>query len=762
MKYIIIILIAIVSLSFVQIAQSAPHSKTLRGKVVIKNGTTEPVHGATVRIENTVLGAKTDREGKFYIKKLPDGNFTLIITMIGMKPIRKEIEIKHYPGDEIVLDMEMEENPLKTADVVVTATRSEKIYEDVPIKVSTLAQEALEISCSNTIKEGLVFQPGVRTETNCQNCGFSQVRINGLEGKYSQILIDGKAVFSALNGVYGLDQIPSSMLDRVEIIRGGASSLYGGNAIAGVINIITKEPCADSYELSYNGSFADADAPQRIVNLNASVVNGNADMGLVIFGTLNHRAAYDANSDGFSDIGKLDVNTFGGKYFWKIDPKRKLTAEYHNIQFKIRGGDQLDKQPHEAEICEMAESKTDLFQLSYDWIVAGSDKLSVYASMQNTHRDSYYGAAKDPNAYGFTDNDTYAAGATYSSIVDLFGAEQLLTFGYEWNYDQINDVASGYGRNINQISNSNGFFFQDDFHLLESVSMVIGARVDKHNLIDNVIFSPRASMMYKALTNLTFRGTVSTGYRAPQAFDEDLHVTQVGGTSMLIQNSSNLKPEYSLSFTGSADYSLKILGVPLALSVEYFHTTLSDVFTLEDVGIAPSGAHIVERRNGDQATVKGITIEAQARMNDALDFKAGFTAQSGKYSKPVAWSEGKEPSDEILRTPNLYGYFVASAEVVHDIRFDLSGAITGPMFVPHVKGYIAEDVLKKTETFFELGAKLSVVVLHVPEITISLGCKNILNSYQNDFDKGGLRDAGYVYGPGAPITPYFSIKVASF
>jgi len=685
-----------------------------------------------------------------------------------MHKIKKEVELKHIEGDEIEINFEMEENPIKTTSIVVTATRGEKIYEDLPIKVSTINENDFRISSSNNLRESLQYQPGVRTEVNCQNCGFSQVRINGLEGKYSQILIDGKAVFSTLNGVYGLEQIPTNMIDRIEIIRGGGSSLYGGNAVAGVINVITKEPCENSYSIRWDNLLVKSKMPENTISLNATILNDEQNLGLTMFGMSNDRHEYDANSDGFTEIGRMNVKNLGSKFFWKLSPHSKLLTGFHFINHEIRGGDSLDLQPHEANIAEYAKHITYLGQASYIHYFEDGNKIKLDFSMQNTNRNSYYGSNRDLNAYGKTTNTTISAGGHYSHLIDNLLGYHIMTMGYEFNKDVMNDMAPAYQRNINQNVISNGFFFQDDWNINNNISLIWGLRLDKHNLIDNLIFNPRASLLYKPIDDLSLRTTYSTGYRAPQAFDEDLHITQVGGVGLVILLDKNLKPEYSHSFSVSADLSARLFNLPIAFSLEFFSSTLNDVFILEDNGFDNIGNRQLLRKNGKSAIVQGITFETFCISKNELSVKFGLTYQKSIYNKLVEWSEGNaekktEPqySDKIFRTPDLYGYFLASLSLFEGFNIDISGIYTGQMYVPHYSGYIENDILIKSKPFFDLNIKISFRVISNPNIDLSLGVLNILDAYQDDFDKGMNRDAGYIYGPFRPLTSLFSIKISS-
>jgi outer membrane receptor for ferrienterochelin and colicins len=318
---------------------SVAHNHTLIGKIECNYGENKPIPGATVRIENTTLGTIANSKGEFQLKHIPDGKFNLIISAVGFKTQIFPLEFEHTEGDDIKeFNISMEEIAISTPDLVVTATRSEKIYEDTPVKLSVVSQSVLKSTNSLNIKEGLSFQPGLRIENTCQNCGVSQIRINGLEGHYTQVLIDSRPIFSALNGVYGLEQIPSIMIDRIEVVRGGGSSLYGSSAIAGVVNIITKDPSINYYSGSYIQSFTDGITPDNTFQMNASLVNDNQDIGVYIFGLNRNRTEWDANGDGFTEVPKLDLTTFGLKAFYKPTNKTRVSAEYNIINDESRGG----------------------------------------------------------------------------------------------------------------------------------------------------------------------------------------------------------------------------------------------------------------------------------------------------------------------------------------------------------------------------------------------------------------------------------------
>ena len=211
---------------------------------VINKSSGEHLPFVTIQLKGTTIVTTTDHTGHYFLKNLPEGTFTVVVKMVGYKTQEKKVAIKHDATQE--LNFALASDDVDLDEVVVSANRNETQRRLAPNLVNVIGGKLFDITQSTCLAQGLNFQPGVRTEDNCQNCGFTQVRINGLDGHYSQILVDSRPVFSSLNGVYGLEQIPANMIDRVEVVRGGGSALFGASAIGGTINIITKEPIRNS------------------------------------------------------------------------------------------------------------------------------------------------------------------------------------------------------------------------------------------------------------------------------------------------------------------------------------------------------------------------------------------------------------------------------------------------------------------------------------------------------------------------------------
>lgn len=743
------------------------------GRVIEKNG--KGIPGATVRIPNTVLGSVANVEGHFNMKRVKAGNIKFLISAIGYRSQEVEFNIQTSEKTYEIGNIVLEESSINTSDIIVTATRSEKIYEDLPVKVSVLDDRIFSSVSAITLNEGLAFRPGLRIENNCQNCGFNQVRINGLDGRYSQILIDSKPIFSALNGVYGLEQIPQNMISRVEIIRGGASTLYGGNAIAGVVNVITKDPEFDGVNVEMSQSIIpgnrsdDAfEGSDRTFKISGQLLNNNENMGIHVHAMNRSRDAWDANNDGFSEIPSIDLTVFGGKMNYKPDMYTRIGLEYHNINDSRRGGNKFHLAPHLTDVTEMVEHNINALGLTAERYINSSDKISSYFSYQNTHRDSYYGSGGDENAYGITDNYSLIFGLQYTKAISQFAGEHVLTTGFEYKHDDLKDLSPAYNRAIIQESHDFGLYVQDDWMLSDLFSILSGVRFDKSNFIEDVIISPRLNVLLKLSSNMSLRTNLSTGFRAPQVFDEDLHLTQVNGGGMVISNSPDLKSERSISYGASLDHNICFGSVRSSYSLEFFSTKLINAFVLENTGTNENGDMLLVRVNAENATVRGLTAEFMIEPWNFLNLSTGFTYQTSKFSEAIEWSEGLEngesSTDRMLRTPDLYGFFTVSSDITSKLNFTASGVVTGPMLVPHYAGGFGfdgientEDKLVETSTFVDLHLKISYRILAQPNLELGFTVGNLLNSFQNDFDRGMNRDAGFIYGPTRPR--YFALNL---
>ena len=741
--------------------ENKPTDAHLHGHVTDKT-TGEHMAYINVRLEGTTLGVMTDATGHYFIKNIPEGTYNVIVTTLGYATFEREVTL--YPGETYELNFGLVPEHFSLDEVVVTSNRNVTTRRMAPSLVKVLDVSTLTKVNAASIADGLNFQPGVRVEDNCQNCGFQQVRINGLDGHYSQILIDSRPIFSALSGVYGLEQIPANMIERVEVVRGGGSALFGSSAVGGTVNIITREPLHNSASASHTSTnFSGSNAWDNNTMLNASLVTDNGKAGVYIYGQHRQRDAYDHDGDGFTELPMLRGITIGTRAYYKTSLYSKLTFEYHGMNEKRRGGDNLHLPPHEAMIAEQTEHSINGGGINFDYFTPDyKNKLNVFVSLQNTNRDSYYGAGQDLSAYGFTHDLTTVAGAQYMHSFDKFlfmPAE--MTAGIEYNYDALSDDAPGYDRYIDQKVHIGSAYFQNEWKN-ERWGFLIGARLDKHNLVKNLIFSPRVNLRYNPTKDINIRLSYSEGFRAPQAFDEDLHIMAVGGEVSLIVLDPNLKEEKSRSVSASVDIYENIGSVPTNFLLEGFFTDLSDAFVMEHIGSDATGNAIIQRRNGGGGQVFGVNFEGRAAVSSWLEAQLGLTWQRSLYKTPEVWSEDPdvEAAHEMFRTPDWYGFLTCTFKPTHHLAIDLSGTYTGEMWVQHLAGYIEKDRLERTPDFFNANVKVAYDFDLSSELTLQLhaGVQNIFNAYQKDFDKGPNRDSGYIYGPSTPRSYFFGVK----
>ncbi len=731
---------------------------SFKGEVKAGN---EPLPYAQVSIQGGALGTIANPNGYFEIKDIPAGWLVFEIRAIGYKPFADSVWLTD--GQVYSKVFALSPDVFGLEQVVVSASRNEQNRGQAALRVDVINQRQLEQVNAWSVSDGLKYSPGLRMETNCQNCGFSQVRINGLSGTYSQILINGRPTFSALNSIYGLEQIPADMLDRIEVIKGGGSALYGSSAIGGTINVITKEPVRNSYSIQSQGAVMNQKSAAYNLGFYTTRMSKSYDSGLSVFGNFRSRESYDRDGDGYSEIPRLQNLGLGTRAFKRLGKRVKLSLNLYGLQEYRRGGNLLDLEPHEADVAEELKSQVGGGELSLDqWSKDRKSRWNAFFSAQYTHMDNYYGAGKDPNGYGQTTDFSLVSGLQYSrKTKGPFIGKGELTAGLEYKWDDMSDEKPGYDVYIDQTINTLGAYLQYDWKVSGVFKVKAGGRLDAFQP-NQYNASPMISAKYTLSPGLELRGSYSRGFRIPQLFSEEVHTVLVSGEIRVIRLEEGLKAEQSDSYTLSLDFDKDWSGGQVELIVEGFYTRVHNPFILEDAS-SEYNQNVLEKRNGPGATVQGINLEAGITNGTFYTLEATFTMLRSRYDEVLQWSE--EVSDDqltrsFLRTPDRYGSLIASFTGLKNMDLSASLIYTGPMWVQHYAGYVESDRLERTSDFLEMGLKASYTFdLKKNKLIISAGVNNLLDSFQDDFDRGPNRDAGYVYGPQQPRTYFIGVRL---
>ena len=763
-------------------------SATISGKVQSGN---RPVPFASIFLQNSPNGTTSDADGN-YILKVPSGEFNIVVQSQGFRTYEEKVSISS--SSTLTLNFNLIEDALGLEEVVVSATRNRVERKTTPVVVSSIKPRLLTATQSLSLADGLSFAPGVRVETNCQNCGFTQVRLNGLDGSYSQILLNSRPVFTSLLGVYGLEQIPTNIIERIEVVRGGGSALFGSSAIAGTVNIITKDPILNTWEIGSNLAIIKKDAQDKNLTFNLSSVADDLSKGITIFGASRSRDGFDANDDGFTEITTLQNNTIGTKAFLRPTDNARVALNFNVINEYRRGGDRLELAPPFTDITEELDHNTFIGGAEYEVFNSErTEKLQWYTSASYTNRDSYYGGlggARTPqdsitanNAYGYTKDLAWVNGFQFTKN---FKNNDVLTAGTEYNITRTEDEIKGYNRLVDQSVNSLGTYIQYEWKPSESFIALVGTRYDnikidgnyrignitRKNDVNQIAFSPRITLSYAVNNDWRFRAGFARGFRAPQAFNEDLHISSVSGEQQFVILSEDLKAEFSNAFTSSVNFAKTINLLQIDFLLEGFYTAIQDPFTTIGTGvIAETGFLLNEVRNGENVVVYGSNFEFGLSPDPRWRFQLGGTIQGTEYKEPQVlfenneiFGEGDILIDEFVRVPNLYGYLNASWIPNERFNLDLTGTYTGEMTVPLVISDTGFLRLNKTPSFFDLNIKLEYHFDFNDDymFTITGGIKNVFDSYQNDFDTGAGRDSDYIYGPNLPRTVFIGLKFGKF
>jgi outer membrane receptor for ferrienterochelin and colicins len=714
---------------------------------VVSDATGLPLPGVTIALGNAVT--TTDDRGRYCIFAAA-GDHPLSIALDGFMPQRVRVSVE--PPATITHNFTMV--PGFHQETVVTATRTSRRLDDVPVRTEVVSRDTIERLGARTLADAMEFTTGVRVENNCQNCNFSQIRLLGLEGPYTQLLVDGQPVVSSLAQVYGIEQIPARMIERIEVVKGGGSALYGPGSVGGVVNVIPREPVERGGVFETRSDIMSGEAGLSL-NGASDWVSAGQDAIVSVFGQYDRVSPVDLTGDGYTEVSQRQLEALGGRAAkYLLANAAKLTVDVTSIREQRRGGNRLEFEPHEADIAESIRSRRQ--SVSATWFHSRGKALDyrLSGSWSGTWRDSYYGTGRDPNAYG----DTTSQLAVIDSQVNHYVGRHTLSSGLQFSREGLRDEQPAYGRSTDVAYRNAGFFLQDDWALGSGWELVYGARADHHTGVDRLMVSPRVALMWSPVPSFDLRGSVAQGFRAPQVFDEDLHLSSLGGEARIIHLAPDLAEERSTNYMLGAEWK-PVVGPGQALvEINAFSTRLTNLFHVIDQDDASTDAIEFVKTNFGAARVYGIEVNLGWGIGDDFIIQGGVVEQRARFDQ----AEPDFGSRDFFRSPQRYGNLTVTWNPHGVADFFVGVRYTGSMPVPHYAGVIAANRLEQSPSFvtWDAGVGRELGNWGGRTVTLTVNGRNLANAYQADLDQGPLRDAAYVYGPRFPRSIAIGLRFA--
>lgn len=613
-----------------------------------------------IYLKGTQIGTASDENGKYSLKNVPSGKYTLIASNIGFQKFYQILTITE--GQDKIIDINLKPSIESLDEMVVTGTLKPVSRLESPVPVEVYKPTFFKKNPTASIFEALQNVNGVRPQINCNVCNTGDIHINGLEGPYTLVLIDGMPIVSGLGTVYGLSGIPNSLIEQIEVVKGPASTLYGSEAVGGLINIITKNNLtapkffADSFVTDW-GEF----------NLDVGTKFNVGKKANVLLGAnyFKYNKPIDNNGDNFTDLTLQDrisvfqkwnftrknsrIFSLAGRFFYedRWGGEMQWTPEF-------RGGDQI-----------YGESI-----YTRRWEVLGKYELPVEEQMMLSFS---YNDHKQNSVYG---DVPYLAdqriGFTQLTWDKNIGKHSLLA-GTALRYNYYDD-------NTPATANTNGnepdeviipsVFLQDEITFNKKHSLLLGGRYDYDNRHGN-IFTPRAAYRFKFTENDIIRLNAGTGFRVVNLFTED-HAALTGSRDVII--AEELEPEES--FNVNLNFLKKIYGdngTFVSLDASVFYTYFQNVI-IPDYDTNPN--QIIYDNLDGKSISKGISANIDITMYNGLQFMIGGTLQN------VSNTENGVTQRQILTESYSANWSVGYQIRPWNLKIDYTGNLYGPMRLP--------------------------------------------------------------------------------
>jgi outer membrane receptor for ferrienterochelin and colicins len=638
-------------------------SGEIRGIVINKD---KAVSFVNIVILNTKIGTQADKNGKFIIKNAPFGKQTIQFSSVGYK--NKQLIINVIEEKTIILNIEIEEENTQLNVVVVTGTMKETSINESPAPIQIFNPTFFRKNPTPSLFESLSMVNGVRPQLNCNVCNTGDIHINGMEGPYTMVMIDGMPIVSALSSVYGLSGIPNSMVERIEVMKGPASTLYGSEAVGGLINVITKKP---SNAPKFNFDFNTSSYLENNFDASSKIKIGKFD--ILFSGNYFHfNKRWDINRDNFTDITLQNRISIFNKWSLRRSKNRifNIAARYiyedrfgGEIQWQKtnRGGGEVYGESIFTKRMEMLGS----YQLPID-----NQKVTLNFSFNEHQQNSVYGST----FYLATQRIAFGQLLWDKKLNKNHDALLGLAYRHTFYDDNTPITQTIENKNTPDLISLPGFFAQDEATLNSKNKLLLGLRYD-YNSKHGGIATPRLNWKFTPNKENIFRLNLGNGYRVVNLFSED-HAALTGSRKVLIAN--ELKPERS--YNTNLDYQRFF-----TFENGYGNIQLNGFYTYFSNKIIADYDQNPELVVYDN--LKGYGISKGVALNTEFSFSSSFKIFGGATLLDVYRKDNSLKINQI-QTPHLTANYAISYSLSKaQLTFDLTGNLYSPMRLPVVRAY---------------------------------------------------------------------------
>lgn len=656
----------------------------------------ENLIGVSVVLKGTTIGGITDKDGIAHLKNIPNGEHTFLFSYIGYK----KLEVKYtFPiqKDSVLQNVYLIPEAEEMEEVTVTAMRNNSRIEDSPTKIEVIGVD--DMAEENSIKPANIVSiigdmAGIQMQQTSTASGNMNAKIQGLNGRYSQILKDGMPLYGGFSGSFGILQVPPIDLKQIEIFKGSASTLFGGDAIGGIINLVSKEP-TNKPETDFLLNFTTL----KEIDANTFLTRKYENFGFTLFAGTVRQKQVDVNGDGFSDVPDLTNAVIHPKLFYYFDKSTYLAVGFNGIYEKRKGG---DMQVIEGSADSLHRyfvshiSNRNSADLKFISTSENGSTLSLKASTSFLYRSienkSYFFVA-DQNLY-------------YSELSYFFKRDKYdFVFGMNFNGDNFSKRTSQIFPVSDYRYSTLGFFIQNDWRLTDKWLLESGLRFDRHSQYGNFIL-PQLSIMYKFTPNLVTRLNGGFGYKIPVIFD---YINEETDLKVISTNQNSLNPEKSKGLNFDINYTTVLWDLfSVTLNQSFYYTLLDQpvVYTADSVDVKLKNAEKPIETQGFQTYLRVSYSEFELYISYAL------THAVKKYD-PV--------NPYFLATPESNLAMTAMYEPSKNWRVGIESSIFS-------RQYIENNERTPAYIFMAL-----MIQRNFGKLSVVLNCENLLDYRQKNF-----------------------------